>query len=414
MATAQKKQTQEVAPPRALLTYTYTARDKKGREVKGEMRAAGEAVVQSQLRRQSLIPIKISKKGRFSSGKKITAKDIMILTRQLAVMMKSGVPLLMSFDIVAKGHSNPSVTKLLLDIKGDIEQGTSMSGAFSKHPQYFDKLYCNLIEAGEEAGILEALLERLAIYQEKSQALKSRIKSALFYPISILVAAFIITAVIMIFVVPAFKELFSSFGADLPTPTLVVIAISDVFVTYWYIIFGSIGAGLYTLAKLKKTSVTFQNLFDRASLKIPIFGDLLMKGAVARWARTLSTMFAAGVPLVEALESVAGAAGNVVYYNATKRVQTEVSSGVSLTVALQNTGVFPNMVLQMVSIGEESGALDNMLGKVADFYEGEVDDMVDALSSLMEPIIMSVLGVVIGGLIVAMYLPIFKMGSVVK
>ena len=410
MATAPKKD----AKKEAGAIYSYTAKDKRGRIIKGEMRAIGKANVASALLRQNLKDINVKKQGAFAKAKKITEKDIMIFTRQLATMMKSGVPLLQSFDIVGKGHSNPSVTRLLMDIKGDIESGLSMSAAFAKHPNYFDKLYCNLIEAGEQAGILEDLLERLAVYKEKSQALKSRIKSALFYPISILTAAFIITAVIMIFVVPAFKELFGSFGADLPAPTQIVIAMSDFFVAYWYAIFGGIGGGIYGLMRLKKKSVKFQNLFDRWVLKMPLFGDLILKGTVARWTRTLSTMFAAGVPLVEALDSVAGASGNVVYADATKKIQKDVSSGISLTVAMQSTDVFPNMVLQMVSIGEESGALDGMLGKVADFYEEEVDNMVDALASLMEPIIMAVLGVVIGGLIVAMYLPIFKMGQVVK
>lgn len=412
MATSPNNEQKKITATSSI--YNYVAKDRKGKEVKGEMKAVGEAYVMSSLRRQGYTPISVKKQSRFSGKKKITEKDIMLFTRQLAVMMKAGVPLLQSFDIVAKGHSNPSVTRLLLDIKGDIESGTSMSGAFAKHPYYFDRLYCNLLEAGEQAGILEALLERLALYQEKSQAIKSRIKSALFYPISILVAAFVITAVIMIFVVPAFEELFSSFGGELPGPTQVVIAISKVFVKYWWAIFGGIWATLYGLGQLKRRSVTFQNLFDRSLLRIPIFGDLILKGTIARWTSTLSTMFAAGVPLVEALDSVAGASGNIVYYNATKRIQTEVSSGVSLTVAMQNSDVFPNMVLQMVAIGEESGALDTMLGKVAEFYEREVDDMVDALSSLMEPIIMAVLGVIIGGLIIAMYLPIFKMGSVVK
>lgn len=417
MATAAPKKEEKTAKPASRVanaTYSYVAKDKRGKEVKGEMKVAGEAIVMSTLRRQGLTPVKISKQGRFAGKKKISEKDIMLLTRQLATMMKSGVPLLQSFDIVAKGHNNASVTRLLLDIKADIESGTSMSAAFAKFPNYFDDLYCNLLEAGEEAGILDALLDRLAIYKEKSQALKSRIKSALFYPISIMVVAFVITAVIMIFVVPAFKELFSSFGADLPTPTLVVIKISDVFVAFWWLIFSVIGGTLYGFMWLKKHSATFQHNFDRLILKVPVFGDLLLKGTVARWSRTLSTMFAAGVPLVEALESVAGASGNHVYYLATKRIQNEVSSGVSLTVALQNTDVFPNMVIQMVSIGEESGALDAMLAKAADFYEAEVDDMVDGLSSLMEPLIMAVLGVVIGGLVVAMYLPIFKMGQVVK
>jgi type IV pilus assembly protein PilC len=410
MATAPKKDAKKDAGA----LYAYSAKDKRGRIIKGEMRALGKAHVASALLRQNFKDVVVKKQSAFSRSKKITEKDIMLFTRQLATMMKSGVPLLQSFDIVGKGHSNPAVTRLLMDIKGDIESGTSMSAAFAKHPKYFDKLYCNLIQAGEQAGILEDLLDRLAVYKEKSQALKSRIKSALFYPISILTAAFIITAVIMIFVVPAFKELFGSFGADLPAPTQVVIAMSDFFVSYWYAIFGGIGGGVYGIIQLKKKSVRFQNLFDRWILKMPLFGDLILKGTVARWTRTLSTMFAAGVPLVEALDSVAGAAGNVVYANATRKIQKDVSEGISLTVAMQATDVFPNMVLQMVSIGEESGALDGMLSKVADFYEGEVDDMVDALASLMEPIIMAVLGVVIGGLIIAMYLPIFKMGQVVK
>lgn len=399
-----------------LKTFTYTAKDKKGKEVKGEMQAAGEAVVNSALRRQGLIPISIKSAGAFGkkSSKKITAKDISVFTRQLATMMRSGVPLLQCFDIVGKGHSNPSVTRLLMDIKNDIEVGLSMSAAFSKHPQYFDKLYCNLLSAGEQAGILETLLDRLATYQEKTQAIKSRIKSALFYPISILVAAFIITAVIMIFVVPAFKELFSSFGAELPMPTQIVIKLSDLFVQYWWLIFGTIGGSVYTLLKLKKNSVAFQNLIDRYMLKAPLFGELMLKSTIARWTRTLATMFAAGVPLVEALDSVGGACGNHVYMLATKKIQAQISEGISLTVAMQNSGIFPNMVIQMISIGEESGALDSMLSKVADFYEAEVDDMVDALSSLMEPLIMAVLGVIIGGLIVAMYLPIFKMGQAVK
>lgn len=409
MATPIKKQPKPLGA-----IYTYVAKDKRGRLVKGEMRSIGQAHVISALRRQGLAHQSVKKQGIFSRGKKITEKDIMIFTRQLATMMKSGVPLLQSFDIVGKGHHNPSVTRLLMEIKGDIESGTSMSGAFAKHPLYFDKLYCNLVAAGEQAGILEDLLDRLAVYKEKSQALKSRIKSALFYPISIITAAFLITAVIMIFVVPAFKELFGSFGADLPAPTRVVIAISDIFVDYWLLIFGGIAAAVYGLRRLRQTSTKFQNFFDRAVLKMPLFGSLLLKGAVARWTRTLSTMFAAGVPLVEALDSVGGAAGNIVYLNATKRIQNDVSSGLSLTVAMQSTDVFPNMVIQMVSIGEESGSLDAMLGKVADFYEQEVDDMVGALASLMEPIIMAVLGVVIGGLIIAMYLPIFKMGQVIK
>ncbi len=394
--------------------FNYVAKDKKGKQVKGEMRAAGEAIVANALRKQGLSPVSIKKQGFFAKGKKITAKDITLFTRQLATMMKSGVALLQSFDIVAKGHSNPAVSRLLLDIKSDIESGSSLSAAFAKHPQYFDRLYCNLLEAGEQAGILEQLLERLAVYKEKSQALKSRVKSALFYPAAILIAAFIITAVIMIFVVPAFKDVFSSFGAELPYPTQVVIKISDIFVEYWWLIFGSIGASVWGFFQVRKRSIALQNAMDRWFLKAPLFGELLTKSAIARWCRTLSTMFAAGVPLVEALESVAGASGNYVYMSATMKIRSEVSTGTSLTTSMMNSGVFPNMVTQMASIGEESGSLDSMLGKVADFYEAEVDDMVDALSSLMEPLIMAVLGVVIGGLIVAMYLPIFKMGSVIK
>lgn len=328
-------------------------------------------------------------------------------------MMKAGVPLLQSFDIVGKGHSNPAVAKLLLDIKSDVETGSSMSAAFRKYPLYFDALFCNLIGAGEQAGILDTLLDRLATYKEKIQAIKSKIKSALFYPISIIVVAFIIVAVIMIFVIPAFKDLFSSFGAELPAPTLIVMAISDVFVNWWWAIFGSIGGGIWFFFYTWKRSLSMQATMDRLILKIPVFGPLIRKATIARWSRTLATMFSAGVPLVEALDSVAGAAGNRVYYDATKKIQSEISTGTSLTVSMQNSNVFPNMVLQMTAIGEESGALDAMLSKVADFFEGEVDDAVDALASLMEPVIMVVLGTLIGGLVVAMYLPIFKMGSVV-
>jgi type IV pilus assembly protein PilC len=328
-------------------------------------------------------------------------------------MMRSGVPLLQAFDIVGKGHSNPSVARLLFDIKTEVETGSSLQQAFRKYPLYFDDLYCNLIGAGEAAGILDALLERLATYMEKTQALKSKIKSALFYPISIIVVAFIITAVIMIFVIPAFKELFSSFGADLPAPTLLLMSISDAFVEYWYLIFGGIGGGLYTFFYFWKRSKKMQNVMDRLLLRIPIFGELIRKATIARWTRTLSTMFAAGVPLVESLDSVAGAAGNAVYFDATKSIQRDVSTGNSLTASMQITEVFPSMVLQMVAIGEEAGSLDAMLSKVADFFEAEVDDAVAAISSLMEPIIMVVLGTLIGGMVIAMYLPIFKLAAVV-
>jgi type IV pilus assembly protein PilC len=395
------------------ITFQWEGTDKRGKKLKGEMKASGESFVNATLRRQGITVIKIKKQSSFGSGAKVTAKDVTLFTRQLATMMKAGVPLLQSFDIVGKGHSNPAVSKLLSDIKADVETGSSLSAAFRKYPLYFDTLYCNLVNAGEQAGILDSLLDRLATYMEKTQAIISKIKSALFYPVSIIVVAFVITAVIMIFVIPAFKELFSSFGADLPAPTLIVMAISDFFVKFWWAIFGSIGGGLWFFFYTWKRSAKMQAVMDRMMLKLPIFGHLVMISTVARFARTLSTMFAAGVPLVDSLDSVAGACGNRVYYDATKRIQSEVSTGTSLTVAMQNVDVFPNMVLQMVAIGEESGALDSMLSKVADFYEQEVDDAVEALSSLMEPIIMVVLGTLIGGLVIAMYLPIFKMGQVV-
>ncbi|KAF0836443.1 type IV pilus assembly protein PilC [Methylovorus glucosotrophus] len=393
--------------------YAWEGTDKKGKKIKGEVKASGEAFVNATLRRQGITVTKIKKQSGLKSGGKVKEKDVTLFTRQLATMMKAGVPLLQAFEIVGKGHNNPAVSKLLGDIKSDVETGSSLSQAFRKYPLYFDALYCNLVGAGEQAGILDSLLERLATYKEKILAIKSKIKSALFYPVSIVVVAFIITAVIMIFVIPAFKELFTSFGADLPAPTLLVMAISDFFVEYWWAIFGAIGGGVWFFFYSWKRSIKMQATMDRLVLKIPVFGELIRKATIARFARTLSTMFAAGVPLVEALDSVAGASGNRVYYEATKQIQSEISTGTSLTVAMQNVEVFPNMVLQMVAIGEESGALDSMLSKVADFYEAEVDDAVEALSSLMEPIIMVVLGTLIGGLVIAMYLPIFKMGQVV-
>ena len=395
------------------ITYVWEGKDKKGKVVKGQMRAAGESLVNATLRRQGITVTKVKKQSAFASKGKITDKDITLFTRQLATMMKAGVPLLQAFDIVGKGHSNPAVAKLLGDIKADVETGSSLSASFRKYPLYFDALFCNLVGAGEQAGILDTLLDRLATYKEKIMAIKSKIKSALFYPISIIVVAFVIVAVIMIFVIPAFKELFDSFGAELPAPTLIVMAMSEFFVNWWWAIFGSIGGGLWFFFYTWKRSEKMQSTMDRLVLKLPIFGAIIRKATIARFARTLSTMFSAGVPLVEALDSVAGASGNRVYYDATKRIQSEISTGTSLTVAMQNAEVFPNMVLQMTAIGEESGALDSMLSKVADFYEGEVDDAVDALASLMEPIIMVVLGVLIGGLVIAMYLPIFKMGQVV-
>jgi type IV pilus assembly protein PilC len=392
--------------------FTWEGKDKNGKLIRGEIRAATATVVQANLRRQGILASKITKQ-RFKSGGSVSDKDITLFTRQLATMMKAGVPLLQSFEIVGKGHSNPAVSKLLLEIKSDVETGTSLNQAFRKHPLYFDALFCNLIEAGEQAGILDSLLDRLAIYKEKILAVKSKIKSALFYPIAIVVVAFVITAVIMIFVIPAFKDVFKSFGADLPAPTMVLIAISDFFVAYWYLIFGAIGGGFYTFFYFWKRSEKVQMVMDRLLLKMPVFGDIIRKAVIARWTRTLATMFAAGVPLVESLESVGGAAGNIVYKSATTVIQSEVSTGTNLTTAMQHTELFPNMVIQMVAIGEESGSLDAMLGKVADFFEAEVDDAVAAISSLMEPMIMVVLGTLIGGMVVALYLPIFKLGSVV-
>ena len=328
-------------------------------------------------------------------------------------MMRAGVPLLHAIDIVARGSSNPRLTKLLTDIRQDVETGTSLSAAFRKHPLYFDALYCNLVEAGEQGGILEALLDRLAIYQEKTVALKGKIKSALTYPVAVLIVAFVVTAVIMIFVIPAFKDVFKSFGADLPAPTLFVMAMSEIFVAYWWLIFGVTGGALYFFFQSWKRSEKMQKFMDRLLLKIPVFGQLIYKSAVARWTRTLATMFAAGVPLVEALDSVGGASGNAVFVEATEKIQRDVSTGASLTTSMQTTGIFPIMVLQMSSIGEESGSLDHMLGKAADFYEEEVDDAVKALSSLMEPLIIVFLGTLIGGIVISMYLPIFKLGAVV-
>ena len=407
-ATSTTKRTQQVKE----FTYIWVGKNKAGKIIRGEQRATSEAVVNATLRRQGVLVTKVSKQG-FRRGGQVTEKDVALFTRQLATMMKAGVPLLQTFDIVGRGHDNPAVGKLLLDIKSDVETGSSLSQAFRKFPLHFDQLYCNLIAAGEQAGILETLLERLATYKEKMIAIKSKIKSALFYPVSIIIVAFIITAVIMIFVIPAFKEVFTSFGADLPAPTLLVMAISDFFVAYWWLIFGATGGGIFAFFYVWKRSEKLQFIMDRLLLRIPVFGSLIRKSVIARWTRTLSTMFAAGVPLVESLDSVGGAAGNIVYKIGTKQIQGEVSTGTSLTTAMQNSQLFPNMVNQMVAIGEESGALDSMLGKVADFFEAEVDDAVAGLSSLMEPIIMVVLGTLIGGMVIAMYLPIFKLGAVV-
>lgn len=394
------------------VVYEWEGKDRNSKQVRGEMRAGGENQVKAALRRQGVTPNKIRKR-RMRSGKAIKPKDMAIFTRQLATMMKAGVPLLQAFDIVGRGNPNISVTKLLNDIRGDVETGTSLSVAFRKYPLYFDNLYCNLVEAGESAGILDQLLDRLAVYMEKTEAIKSKIKSALMYPISVLVVAFVVVAVIMIFVVPSFKTVFAGFGAELPGPTLVVIGISEFFVSYWYLIFGGVGGGIYFFLESWKRNEKVQEFMDRLMRKLPIFGVLVEKSCIARWTRTLATMFAAGVPLVEALDSVGGAAGNIVYLRATQKIQQEVSTGTALTTAMSNANLFPSMVIQMCSIGEESGSIDHMLGKCADFYEAEVDDMVAGISSLMEPIIIVLLGTIIGGIVVAMYLPIFKMGQVV-
>ena len=392
--------------------FVWQGKDRSGKVVRGEMRAGGKASVSAALRRQGITVTDV-KEQKFSSGKKIKEKDIAIFTRQLATMMKAGVPLLQAFDISAKGNSNPSMSKLLQDVRADVETGSSLSIAFRKHPLYFDGLFCNLIAAGEQAGILEDLLYRLAIYKEKTIALKSKIKSAMFYPVAVIVVAVVIVSIIMVFVIPAFKDVFSSFGADLPTPTLVVIAMSEFFVAWWWAIFGFVGGGLYFFFQAWKRSEKMQKVMDRMMLRLPIFGTLIEKSVIARWTRTLSTMFAAGVPLVEALDSVGGASGNAVFAEATDKIQKDVSTGSALTTSMQSTNVFPTMVLQMASIGEESGSLDHMLGKAAEFYEDEVDEMVKGLSSLMEPLIIVFLGGLIGGIVVSMYLPIFKLGQVV-
>jgi len=405
MATAASKSVKD-------FVFEWEGKDRNGKQVRGETRAVGQNQVLAALRRQGVVPGKI-KKRRMSSGKRIKPKDIAIFTRQLATMMKAGVPLLQSFDIVGRGNPNPSVSKLLNDIRSDVETGTSLSAAFRKNPLYFDSLYCNLVEAGEAAGILEELLDRLAVYMEKTEAIKSKIKSALMYPVSVIIVAFVVVAVIMIFVIPSFKEVFSSFGADLPGPTLFVIAMSEFFTEYWWLIFGGLGGGIYFFMQAWRRNEKVQRFMDRLMLKMPIFGTLVEKSVIARWTRTLATMFAAGVPLVEALDSVGGASGNSVYAIATEKIQQEVSTGTSLTNAMTNANIFPSMVLQMCAIGEESGSIDHMLGKAADFYEAEVDDMVAGLSSLMEPIIIVILGTIIGGIVVSMYLPIFKLGQVV-
>ena len=392
--------------------YIWEGKDKTGKVIRGEIRATGDAMVQAMLRRQGIQVIKVRKQ-KIARGGRISEKDIALFTRQLATMMKSGVPLLQAFDIAMKGSANAALSRMLNDIRTDVETGSNLSQAFAKHPAHFDRLFCNLVAAGEQAGILDGLLDRIATYKEKILAIKSKIKSALFYPTAVVVVAGLVISVMMLFVIPEFKSVFKSFGADLPAPTLLVIAISDAFVAYWYLIFGAIIAAIVSIAWSYKRSTAMQIAVDRLVLRIPVVGAIIRKATVARWTRTLSTMFAAGVPLVEALDSVGGASGNHVYLVATRQIQGEVSTGTSLTVAMQNADVFPTMVVQMVSIGEESGQLDSMLSKVADFFEQEVDDAVAGLSQLLEPLIMVFLGTVIGGLVVAMYLPIFKLAMTV-
>ncbi|MDR2626227.1 MAG: type II secretion system F family protein [Zoogloeaceae bacterium] len=412
MATSASIRSSAKRPESKDRVFVWEGKNKEGKQMRGEMRAVTETVVQNNLRRQGIRVSKITPQ-RFKRGKSISEKDLSLFTRQLATMMRAGVPLLQAFDIVGRSHGNPSVGKLLLDIKADVETGNSLSGAFGKFPLYFDQLYCNLVAAGEQAGILDSILERLASYKEKMLSIKSKIKSALFYPIAVIAVAVIVTTIIMIFVIPAFKGIFESFDQELPMPTQIVIAISDFVVANWYFVLGIPIAGLWAFFYTWKRSTAMQIVMDRYLLRLPLFGELIRKSVLARWHRTLATMFAAGVPLVESLESVGAASGNYVYKMATNNIKSDVSTGVSLTTAVQNTNIFPNMAIQMMAIGEESGSLDTMLGKVADFYEAEVDDAVAALSSLMEPIIMVVLGVLIGGMVVAMYLPIFKMGAMV-
>lgn len=410
MATAIRAARKPVGPRENL--YSWEGKDKTGKIMRGEMRATGETVVQASLRRQGILTTKV-KKQHLARGRKISDKDVALFTRQLATMMRSGVPLLQAFDIAIKGNSNPSLARMLNDIRIDVETGSNLSQAFRKFPAHFDALYCNLVAAGEQAGILDNLLDRLASYKEKILAIKAKIKSALFYPAAVMVVAVLVVSVMMLFVIPEFKKVFTAFGGELPAPTLVVMAMSDFFVANWWWMLVVVAGAVVGIAYTYKRVPAMQIALDRLVLQLPVIGNIIRKATIARWTQTLATMFAAGVPLVEALDSVGGASGNHVYLTATKQIQTEVSTGTSLTVSMQNTNVFPAMVVQMVSIGEESGQLDTMLSKVAEFFEREVDDAVASLSQLLEPMIMVFLGTVIGGLVVAMYLPIFKLGAVI-
>lgn len=396
-------------------TFEWEGTNLQGNPVRGHIRAMGPNHAMAMLQRQGVQPLKVWLQRRTMglAGRAIKPNDVAVFTRQLASMMKAGVPLLQCFEVVSRGHSNPRMVRLLNEIRSDVETGTSLSAAFGKHPAHFNSLYCNLVAAGEAAGILDALLDRLAVYMEKTEAMKAKIKSALTYPAAVLSVAFAVIAIIMIVVIPAFENVFSSFGADLPGPTLFVMGISEFFVAYWWLMLGAGGVSAAVCSRIWRRSEKLQTTTDRWLLKLPVFGALIEKACIARWTRTLSTLFAAGVPLMDALELTGGTTGNAVYAQATAKIQTEVSVGVSLNAAMAQAGVFPNMVVQMCAIGEESGSLDHMLGKSADFFEAEVDQQVAALASLMEPFIIVVLGSLIGGIVLSMYLPIFELGQVI-
>ncbi|WPP45343.1 type II secretion system F family protein [Pseudomonas sp. AN-1] len=395
--------------------YIWEGVDRRGTKIKGEINASNSAMVKAQLRKQGINPIKVRKKAGslLGKGKAIKPIDIALFSRQLATMMKSGVPLLQSFDIIADGVENQNMRALVLEIKQEVAAGNSLASALRKKPRYFDDLYCNLVESGEQSGALETLLDRIATYKEKTEALKAKVKKAMTYPIAVIVVAVIVSAILLIKVVPQFQSVFEGFGAELPAFTMMVINISEVLQQWWLIALAGIVAAVFIFKQIHRSSEKFRNQVDRTMLKIPLVGDISYKSAVARYARTLSTTFAAGVPLVEALDSVAGAAGNVVFRNAVNKIKQDVSSGIQLNFAMRTAAIFPAMAIQMTSIGEESGSLDSMLDKVAEYYEAEVDNMVDNLTTLMEPLIMAVLGVLVGGLIIAMYLPIFQLGQVV-
>ncbi|MBD8683425.1 type II secretion system F family protein [Pseudomonas sp. CFBP 13719] len=396
-------------------TYLWEGVDRKGNVLKGETTGNNLALIKAQLRKQGITPSKIRKKNSslFSNGRKIKPQAIALFTRQMATMMRAGVPLLQSFDIIAEGLENPKLRKLVEDIKQNVAAGNSLASSLKKHPDYFDDLYCNLVNAGEQAGALETLLDRVATYKEKTEALKAKIKKAMTYPIAVVVVAIIVSGILLIKVVPQFQSIFAGFGAELPAFTQMVINFSEIVQKWWFILIVALAASFFAFKALYKKSEKMRNGIDRALLKLPIIGPLLYKSSVARYARTLSTTFAAGVPLVEALESVAGATGNIVFKNAVNQIRADVSTGTQLNVSMRSTAAFPTLAIQMTAIGEESGALDDMLDRVATIYEAEVDNMVDSLTSLMEPMIMAVLGVVVGGLVIAMYLPIFQLGSVV-